>query len=58
MIMDRETFIDHIREALESLENELAFEGPYADLITEEGDKVVIPFNDGSKIRLTIEVVD
>jgi hypothetical protein len=56
--MDKATFIDHLREALESLENDLRFDGPYTDEIEEfdDGD-IEIPFDDGSRIRLTIEAL-
>ncbi len=55
--MDKATFIDHLREAIESLENELTFNGPYADAFEFFDDGVVIPFDDGSAFRVTIELV-
>jgi len=53
--MDRCAFIDHLREAFETLENDLRFEGPYADEFELFDGGVVIQFDDGSRIRLTIE---
>lgn len=56
MIMDVETFIEHLKEAFESLENEAAFDGPYTDAITHASDGVYyVPFDDGSTIRLSVE---
>jgi len=55
--MDKNTFIDHLREAIESLENDLRFDGPYADEFEPFDGGVVIPFDDGSKFRVTIDEV-
>jgi hypothetical protein len=56
--MDKNTFIDHLREAIESLENEPTFVGPYADEFEEFDDGTVeIPFDDGTRILLTIEAM-
>ena len=55
--MDISTFIEHLREAIETLENDLQYGGPYADEFEVDDDVVEIPFDDGSRIRLTIEKV-
>ena len=53
--MNKNTFIDHLREAIESLENEPTFDGPYTDAFEFFDGGVVIPFDNGSVFRLTIE---
>jgi len=55
--MDKNAFIDHIREAFETLENDLMFDGPYADEFEKFDGGVTIPFDDGSKFRVTIEEI-
>lgn len=55
--MDENTFIDHLRESIESLENELTYDGPYADEFEPVDGGVVIPFDDGTTVRLMISVV-
>jgi len=55
MTMDIKTFAAHIGEALESLENELSYAGPYSDMVELDDDVMTIPFDDGSKFRLVIE---
>ncbi|MCD6163142.1 MAG: hypothetical protein J7K40_12115 [candidate division Zixibacteria bacterium] len=57
--MNVETFIEHLKEAIESLENEASFDGPYTDVITHVSDGVYyVPFEDGSTIRLSVEVLE
>jgi len=55
--MDVKTFIEHLQESISSLENELTFPGPYADEFEIVDDGVIIPFDDGTRFRLHIQIV-
>ena len=53
--MNESTFVAHLQEALDVLEEDTRFNGPYMDEFEVNDGVVEIMFEDGSRIRLTVE---